>query len=107
MALPTMAYPEPCTCATRITTALELYVDRPPDQWPRTPTGNLAMTSDPLISIRCRRKPEFPRRGSLYFCKPLRQRIEFRYLIGSPSNDHCHPHDGLELHWRLRPWNRK
>ncbi len=27
---------------------LELYIDRPQSQWPRTPTGDLAMISDPL-----------------------------------------------------------
>ena len=27
---------------------VELYWDRPPDQWPRTPQGELAMTTDPL-----------------------------------------------------------
>ena len=27
---------------------LELYIDRPPEQWPRTPDGELAMGSEPL-----------------------------------------------------------
>ena len=27
---------------------VELYWDRPPDQWPRTPAGDLAMTTEPL-----------------------------------------------------------
>ena len=27
---------------------VELYVDRPPDQWPRDTQGQIAMTSDPL-----------------------------------------------------------
>jgi len=27
---------------------IELYHDRPPEQWPRTPDGGLAMVSDPL-----------------------------------------------------------
>ena len=27
---------------------VELYRDRPPEDWPRTPDGELAMTSDPL-----------------------------------------------------------
>ena len=27
---------------------VELYRDRPPEQWPRTPEGQLAMTNDPL-----------------------------------------------------------
>ena len=27
---------------------IELYWDRPPERWPRTPDGRLAMTSDPL-----------------------------------------------------------
>ena len=27
---------------------IELYRDRPPDEWPRTPDGDLAMVTDPL-----------------------------------------------------------
>ncbi|MEW5882922.1 MAG: VOC family protein [Armatimonadota bacterium] len=27
---------------------VELYWDRPPDQWPRTPSGEIAMRTDPL-----------------------------------------------------------